>query len=202
MRARDIMSSPAVTVSRTASISEAATMLAGNGFSALPVVDEEGLLVGIVTEADLTVRRMPTEPKARVGPHNVLPLPRPGRSVSEVMTSQVIAIPAGTDVAELATTMLNLHLRSVPIVHDQHVVGMVTRRDLIRIMARDESSVARDVRNRLETYGGRGRWTVSVTNGVASIGDAYDDPTDRHVAAVLAEAVQGVTRAEVIPRES
>jgi CBS domain-containing protein len=202
MRARDIMSSPAVTVSRTASISEAATMLAGNGFSALPVVDEEGLLVGIVTEADLTVRRMPTEPKVQVSPENVLPLPRPGRSVAEVMTSRVIAIPATTDVAELATTMLNLHLRSVPIVDGRRVVGMVTRRDLVRIMAQDESSVARDVRNRLETYGGRGRWTVSVTNGVASIGDAYDDATDRHVAAVLAEAVPGVTRAEVVPRES
>lgn len=202
MRARDIMSSPAVTASRTASISEAATMLAGNGFSALPVVDEEGLLVGIVTEADLTVRRMPIEPKVQVSPENVLPLPRPGRSVAEVMTSRVIAIPATTDVAELATTMLNLHLRSVPIVDGRRVVGMVTRRDLVRIMAQDESSVARDVRNRLETYGGRGRWTVSVTNGVASIGDAYDDATDRHVAAVLAEAVPGVTRAEVVPRES
>lgn len=65
---------------------------------------------------------------------------------------------------------------------------------------RDDSSVARDVRRRLENYGGRGRWTVSVSDGVAYIDDALDDITDRHVAAVLARAVPGVTRAEVAVR--
>lgn len=200
MRARDIMSSPAVTVRRTTPIFEADKTLTDGGFSALPVVDDDGRLVGIVTQTDLTVRRMQDGERPRGAMPSVLPLPRPGRSVAEVMTSRVIAVSAGTDVAELASTMLNLHLRSVPIVDGKVVVGVVTRRDLVRTLARDESSVARDVRNRLETYGGRGRWTVSVVNGVASIGDAYDDATDRHVAAVLAEAVPGVTRAEVVPR--
>lgn len=200
MRARDIMSSPAVTVRRTTPISEANKTLTGGGYSALPVVDDDGRLVGIVTQTDLTVRRMAEGERLRGAMPSVLPLPRPGRSVAEVMTSRVIAVSAGTDVAELAGTMLNLHLRSVPIVDGKVVVGVVTRRDLVRTLARDESNVARDVRNRLETYGGRGRWTVSVSNGVASIGDAYDDATDRHVAAVLAEAVPGVTRAEVVPR--
>lgn len=200
MRTRDIMSSPAVTVRRSTPISEANKTLTGGGYSALPVVDDDGQLVGIVTQTDLTVRRMTEGERPRGGLPSVLPLPRPGRSVAEVMTSRVIAVSAGTDVAELASTMLNLHLRSVPIVDGKVVVGVVTRRDLVRTLARDESSVARDVRNRLETYGGRGRWTVSVSNGVASIGDAYDDATDRHVAAVLAEAVPGVTRAEVVPR--
>lgn len=65
---------------------------------------------------------------------------------------------------------------------------------------RDESSLARDVRRRLEYYGGRGRWTVSVTDGVAYIDDAIDDATDRHVVAVLARSVPGVTRAEVVAR--
>lgn len=197
MRAREIMSSPAVTVRRTEPIERAARTLDGHGFSALPVVDDADSLVGIVTVNDLTMRFAATMTPAAIAAPRTL---RPGRSVAEVMTTSVISIPATTDIAELATAMLNLHLRSVPIVDDRLVVGVVTRRDLVRTLARDESSVARDVRKRLERYGGRGRWTVSVSNGVACIGDAFDDATDRHVATVLALAVPGVTRAEIVAR--
>lgn len=124
MRARDIMSSPAVTVHRATPIGQAARTLRGYGFRALPVVDDAGSLVGIVTEHDLTVRFA-----------GATPAPRPGNSVAEVMTSSVIAIPAGTDVGQLAAAMVNLQLRSLPIVDGRTVVGVVTRRDLVRTLA-------------------------------------------------------------------
>ncbi|MGH3468828.1 MAG: CBS domain-containing protein, partial [Thermocrispum sp.] len=87
-------------------IDEAATTLTEHGFSALPVVDDDRQLVGIVTETDLTVRQLQG---TAAGRGTVLPGPRPGRSVAEVMTTSVIAIQAATDVAELAAAMLNLH---------------------------------------------------------------------------------------------
>src|SRR5664279_1856619 len=59
MRAREIMTKSVLTVQPTATVGKASEMLTYRGFSALPVVDEEGALVGIVTEADLIRNRFP-----------------------------------------------------------------------------------------------------------------------------------------------
>lgn len=75
---------------------------------------------------------------------------------------------------------------------------LVFRRRVISAIARDDQTISRDVRHRLETYGGPGRWTVAVSDGVVAISDAYDDPTGRHVARVITESVPGVARAETI----
>jgi CBS domain-containing protein len=85
----------------------------------------------------------------------------------------------------------------MPIVDGSRVVGIVTRRDLVRTLARDDQSIAADVQHRLAMYGGSSRWTVDVHDGGVAIGDEFDDATDRHVAAVLAEAVPGVTAVHV-----
>ena len=83
----------------------------------------------------------------------------------------------------------------MPIVDDGKVVGIVTRGDIVRVLARDDRSIATDVRHRLEIYGGLNRWKVEVHDGVVRIVDALDSSTDRHVATVLAQAVPGVTHA-------
>jgi osmotically-inducible protein OsmY len=81
----------------------------------------------------------------------------------------------------------------MPIVDGSRVVGIVTRRDLVRVLAREDQAIATDIRHRLANYSGLNRWTVDVHDGVVNIGGEYHDPTDRHVAVVLAEAVPGVT---------
>ena len=63
MEAREVMSRPAVTVSTSASIADAARVLIERGFTALPVVDDDDRLVGIVTEADLIRDRVPADPR-------------------------------------------------------------------------------------------------------------------------------------------
>ncbi|WP_291412894.1 CBS domain-containing protein [Actinophytocola sp.] len=60
MRARDIMSSPVITVRPDTTIKAAAGLLATHGFTALPVVADDDRLIGIVTEADLVTTRGPT----------------------------------------------------------------------------------------------------------------------------------------------
>ena len=84
-------------------------------------------------------------------------------------------------------------LRSMPVVDGPRLVGIVTRRDLVRTLTRGDLAVATDVRHQLEVYGGPGRWTVEVDGGAVTITDAMKNKTDRHVATVLAEAVRGVT---------
>lgn len=193
MRARDIMTTPVTTVRVDTPIKEAAGVLAQNGFTALPVVDDDRL-IGIVTEADLVRDRVPRDPRALCHPVDQLVTTTTTR-VGEVMTTAVVAMGPGTDVAVLARALLDAGHRSMPIVDGSRVVGIVTRRDIVRVIARDDHTIAEDVRRRLAIYGGDRRWRVEVHDGVVDIGDQFDDETDRHVATVLAEAVPGVVRA-------
>jgi CBS domain-containing protein len=201
MRARDIMTSPVITVTPRTTIKHAAALLATHGFTALPVVDDDERLVGIVTEADLIRDRVPRDPRALIHPGR---RPAPGpvtTTVAEVMTTRPVAVDPGADVSTLVTALLDAHQRAMPIVDGARLVGIVTRRDVVRTIARDDTTIAADVRHRLEVYGGEGRWHVDVCEGVVTIGDQFDDETDRHVATVLAEAVPGVVRAHVAASE-
>jgi CBS domain-containing protein len=198
MRARDIMSTPVTAVRPETPVKEAAAVLAGNGFTALPVVSAEDRLIGIVTEADLVRDRVPRDPRALCHPSEAMATTAT-TTVGEVMTTPVIAMGAGTDVAVLAKALLDAGHRSMPIVDGSRVIGIVTRRDIVRVIARDDHTIAEDVRRRLEIYGGHRRWQVEVHDGMVAIGDRFDSQddaeTDRHVATVLAEAVPGVVRA-------
>ena len=108
------------------------------------------------------------------------------------MTSPATVMSSGSDVVDLVATMEAAGVRSMPIVDGTRLVGIVTRRDLVRTVARPDASIATDVRHQLEIYGGTGRWTVDVVGGAVTIRDAFESDTDRHVATVLAEAVPGV----------
>jgi len=120
-------------------------------------------------------------------------------TVGEVMTTPVTGMAETTDVVHLITVMQGDKIHSMPIVDGSRVVGVVTRRDLARILGRDDEAIAADVRHRLANYAGEDRWTVRVSDGVVSLGDEYDDPAERHAAIVLAEAVPGVIAAHCDP---
>lgn len=189
------MTSPVVVVAPETTVKQAAALLVEHGFTALPVVSVDDQLVGMVTEADLMRDRVPRDPRARIHPGAERADGPVTTAVGEVMTTPAVAMGAGTDVAVLARVLLERHQRAMPIVDGSRLVGIVTRRDIIRTVARDDETIAVEVRRKLEAYGGDGRWRVEVSEGVVTIGDQHDNETDRHVAVVIAEAVPGVVRA-------
>ncbi|MFD2419904.1 CBS domain-containing protein [Amycolatopsis pigmentata] len=194
MRAQDIMSTPVVTVGPEAPAKQAAALLSAHGFTALPVVDEDDRLIGIVTEADLIADRVPPDIRFRAADTTAR---RGGETVADVMTSPCTGMAPGTDVALLARTLLEDRIRVMPIVEGSRVIGVVTRGDIVRTFARQDSEIAAEVRRHLAIYGGPDRWKVEVHDGKVRIVDAFDDETDRHVATLLAEAVPGVVSAQV-----
>ncbi|MDX3187705.1 CBS domain-containing protein [Streptomyces sp. MN03-5084-2B] len=196
MRALDIMSSPVVTVTPEMTVKYAANLLSAHGFTALPVLDADGRLIGVVTEADLLRDRFPRDARYRQGEDTVADDP-PAGTVGGVMTTPAVGMGAGTDVVDLVRVLLEDRIRSMPIVDGAHVVGIVTRQDLVRALARDDTVISADVRHQLSIYGGPARWTVEVHDGTVEVVDAFDDLTDRHVATVLAQAVPGVTAVHV-----
>jgi len=127
MRLREIMSTPVVTLRSDSPVSSAAELLVEAGFGAAPVVDEHGALVGIADEADLV--------RGRVVPDGWQVETPPEVSVSQVMTCDVVAGGPDDDVADTVATMLDRHIRSVPVVSGGRPIGIVSRRDVLRAVA-------------------------------------------------------------------
>jgi CBS domain-containing protein len=192
------MTSPAITVYPWTSVKEAAGLLASCGFTALPVVDDDDRLIGIVTEADLIRDLLSRD--ARNGHDEAAD--GGTVTVASVMTTPVTGMGSGTDVNDLGQVLLEASIRAIPIVDGATVVGIVTRGDIVRALARTDDAIAADVRHRLEVYGGAARWTVEVHDGTARIVDAFDTDADHEVAILLAQAVPGVVATETVPGRS
>jgi len=193
MRVRDIMSSPVYTVRAADSVVQAVVELAGRSVTAAPVLDGADRLVGIVSEADLLWRRVPppgAAPKHRAETRR----PRPGY-VHDVMTHLVLTARPEDDISTAAQTMLDNEVRSLPVVEDGHVVGIISRRDILRAVVRTDDVLCHEVQHRLDEYaGGTRRWTVAVVNSVATIDGAFDDEIERKIVTVLASTVPGVAK--------
>ncbi len=180
MQARDIMSYPVITVAPTTTAANAARLLYSHGFTALPVVDGTGL-VGIVTEADLI------DAPARSEAPPVL--------VRDVMTTPVESLTPGADLADIARIMLDVRIRCLPVVDGLRVVGVVTRRDLLRAgLSPDDQDLADEISRQLARLDTPNRWRVSVEAGVADIEDYGSDRRMRDRAAQLASEVPGVVQ--------
>ena len=193
MHARDVMTHPVITVTDTAGVGEAAQILISHGFTALPVLDDDGRLIGIVTEADLL--RDPGSGPRRGDRTTTLPA---GDTVAAVMTSPVESLTPGADIDDAARMMVRERIRCLPIVDGVGLVGVITRRDLLRAAMSHQDAAARDaILHRLHQLDPRDRWDVAVTGGHAVIGDHVDDARDRAAVSVIANEMRGVARADV-----
>ncbi len=193
MRARDIMSRPVHTVGTTDTIEDAAALLADKKITAAPVLDPDGRVVGMVSEGDLLWHRIPTDPTLHVrrssGPD---PASRP-RLVRDVMSRTPVTAWPEADLADVADLMLRHNVRSVPVLDDGHLVGIVSRRDILRTVVRTDDVLGHEAQHRLDEYaGGARRWTVTVADGVATVDGAFADESERVIVPVLVRTVPGI----------
>lgn len=130
MRARDVMSSPVITVGPDVPVRAAAALLVSHGFTAAPVVDADRRVIGIATEADLL--------RNRIRPEGWAVDDRPEPTVAAVMTPSPTSLRPEDDLADVVEMMLVENIRSVPIAEDGVLVGIVSRRDVLRSVARGE----------------------------------------------------------------
>jgi CBS domain-containing protein len=188
MQARQIMTTPVLTVRPETTVRDTATLLLEHRITAAPVLDADGELVGMVSEGDLVVDRFGHDPRSQLRPVEDEP-PGP-QTVAEVMTTPVVALGPSADAADLAETMLNSDIRSIPIVEGATVVGIVSRRDLLRTLVRDDDTIRAEILQRLsssdETADG---WDVQVTDGTVLL---VGDIDDGRAVMALARTVPGV----------
>ncbi|MET0424269.1 MAG: CBS domain-containing protein [Actinoplanes sp.] len=193
MRVRDVMSRPVHTVRPDDRVESAAALMTSRAVTALPVVGADGVLAGMVSEGDLLWHRVLPDRTA-----HLLPVAAPGArpvTVAEVMTTGPRTVAAADDLAEVAEAMLRWDVRSMPVLdEDGEVVGIVSRRDILRAMVRGDDVLALEVQHRLDEYAGAPhRWQATVVDGVATVSGPFADDTERTVVSILARTVPGVS---------
>jgi CBS domain-containing protein len=205
VQARDVMTREVATVGPATSAKYAAEVMAERGFAALPVIDSQDRLVGIVAEADVLRDRIPQDPRLhlrRDGPPVVEP---PSLLVSGVMTREVRSVDAAADVADIARLFLDEQLRSVPVVDGGRLVGIVSRRDVLRTLIRPDKDIRHELLRLVEGYTGEpDAWRIAVTEGVATLQRHRGTPqpsvaVEEGALTAMARTVGGVVAVHVLP---
>jgi CBS domain-containing protein len=153
MRARELMSTPVVSVRPEAGLKEVVERMAARRVSGVPVVDQLGRLVGIVSETDILTKLEHSQKNRGVlallerlagatDPDGKLL----ARTASELMTPRVITAGPEASVRELLHLMMTHDINRIPIVDNDRVIGIVTRADILRTMARTDAAITEDTR--------------------------------------------------------
>ena len=198
---RDAMTRSVISVHRNTPLREVARALIDNSISGVPVVDANGALLGVVSEADLLVKEQGAEairhrPLARfVGEsrESQAQLAKVGAiTAGEAMTSPPITITSGRPVTEAAAIMTSRQVNRLPVVDDDKLVGVISRADLVRAYVRSDDELATTIRQDvilkilwLDPAG----FDVAVRDGVATIGGRVER---RSTAMMLEAAVRMV----------
>lgn len=195
MFVRDVMTRDPATVTGDCGIKQAVTILADRGISSLPVVDDEGRICGVVSEADLIREAFPPDPRSHVLPPHDLTRTRPVW-VEQVMTPHALTVHETTDVADAVEVMTSTAVKSLPVLDDDgRLVGVLSRSDVVRALARSDAMIAADI-DAVLTALGHEDWLVEVHDGVVEV-SGPGDLAQHSLAHVVARAVPGVGEVHV-----
>jgi len=106
------------TISPEASVQEAAQLLYQERISGLPVVNADGGIIGIVTEADIISKAS-----------------REGLRVADIMSHEIIAVTEDTPINEIALLLTERKIKRVPVISEDKLVGIVSRADIVHAVA-------------------------------------------------------------------
>ena len=115
MKVKEVMTSDVVTVNERQTVKQAASLMARHRISGLPVVNDDGMVVGIVSEFDVIGKQ--------------------GQQVKDIMTGGLISVTADTDLEDVAHILIHQHIKRLPVLEQGKLIGIVSRGDLVRAVA-------------------------------------------------------------------
>jgi CBS domain-containing protein len=202
MRIEEIMNGDVLTVPPDTPLRKVAALLVAHGFSGLPVCDASGVVVGVVSEADIVLKeRGRTEPAGvlarMIDPsHAAEDKKALARTAGEAMTSPPITIAKYRSVAEAARLMVEHDVNRLPVLNAVgDLVGIVSRADLVRAFARPDEEIAREIR---ESVLRRAMWLepwtidIAVKDGEVVLSGIVDRQVDAETVVSLTERIPGV----------
>ena len=212
MKARDVMVSPVVTVKSSSSVREVAKTFLERRISAVPVVDDHGKLVGIVSEGDLlhrveagTERQHSRWLLGLIG--NETPaseyIKAHSKKVADVMTREVITAAPDAPLREIAALLEKNSIKRVPTVENGELVGIVSRANLIQALASSRQGLEiplsdSAIRDRVLAKVSNQPWAhmallnISVNGGIVELWGISRSETERKAIRVAAETTPGV----------
>lgn len=217
MNVRDVMTPHVLSVAPDESIFVAAQLMLQKRISGLPVIDERGDLVGIVSEGDF-LRRAETGTESKrpkwmeflLGPGRLADeyVKISSRKVRDVMTDEVRTVTPNAPLEDVVRLMERHHIKRVPVTEGGKVVGIVTRANLLHAMASFVSEIAPSsaddtaMREQLIAELEGQSWTpatridVTVRNGVVQLSGTVTDERQRQALRVAADNIPGVKKIE------
>jgi CBS domain-containing protein len=214
MRAHQIMTRQVITIAADASIVDAANIMLVKHISGLPVVDQAGKLVGIVSQGDFirraeigTQRKRGRWLKFLVGPGRAASdfVRERGRKVGEIMTPDPCTVTEDATLEDIVELMERKNVKRLPVLRGDTLAGIVTRTNLLQAVAgltRDVPDPTADddhIRNRIISSIEKSDWApfglgVIVVNGIVHLSGVITNERSREAAIVAAENVTGATR--------
>lgn len=191
MRAKEIMSAPVVTASPWSTLKTIAELMLSHRIGAVPIVDMEDHLLGVVSEADVISLQSQEDPRLHIT-HQPLTTQPHTWTASQVMSTDVVTAERTDDVTTIARSMLARRARHVIVVGDGCVVGIISRRDILRAIARTDESIRRELTETLERLAPLiGHYEVGVIDGSVTLSGS-GDARSRELAGTVARCVAGV----------
>jgi CBS domain-containing protein len=213
MKAEDVMTRDVISIDPDATVLQAARLMLQHHISGLPVIDKDGILVGVLSEGDFLRRRETRTERRRsrwleflMGPGRIAAeySHSHGNKVSEVMTPDVVTVDVTTPLEDIVDVMERRRIKRVPVVCGGLVVGIITRSNLMHAMvslARVAQPAATDdsvIRERLLAEIQKEQWAPAATanvvvhDGVVELWGVIIDERQRDALKVAAENTPGV----------
>ncbi|MFG3257529.1 CBS domain-containing protein [Streptomyces sp. NPDC048172] len=198
----DVMTHTVVAVGRHAGFKEIVKIMEQWKVSALPVLEGEGRVVGVVSEADLLPKEefrdtMPS-PEGRV--RRVSELAKAGATTAEeLMSTPAVTVRPDASLAEAARIMARRQVKRLPVTHaDGMLEGVVSRSDLLKVFLRADEELADEVRGKLADLfpAPVEPLRVDASDGVVTVTGTVRDAALVPLAAYLVRSVEGVVRAD------
>jgi CBS domain-containing protein len=193
MLVREVMTQPALSLPVEATTDDAIRLLVSARISCLPVLDESDRVVGVLSESDLL--RAPLEPDPRAHARTGVPPPPRPHAVVAVMTPSPFTTHERADVADVAAVFAERGWKSVPVVHEDRLIGVISRSDVLRALSRCDEEIRADVRLRIAADGLPG-WRVDVRGAEVTV-SRVRSARDARLAEAIAASVRGVRRVVV-----
>ena len=195
MLVREAMTPRPVTVRPDSSVKAALALLDRHSVTMLPVTSAQGVLVGILSEADVIRDRVGPDARATMMPPDEARTDFVLDNVSEVMNHRSVTVREDTDLADAAELMTSTSVKSLRVVDDHfRVVGVLSRRDIVHLLARSDADVEREIDDLYRRLGVT--WLVDVSDGLVTVTGPVDEK-DRALAVSAASTVAGVVHVRV-----
>ncbi|MGW1892755.1 CBS domain-containing protein [Streptomyces sp. NPDC002004] len=198
----DVMTHTAIAVGRRAPYKQIVELMDQWNVSALPVLEGEGRVVGVVSEADLLPKEeCRLDDPGRPDPEVSDDAKAAGVFAEELMSSPAVTVHAGATIAEAARIMARRRVKRLPVVDDTGLLeGVVSRGDLLKVFLRPDEEIADEIRRVIgQDLPGTAGITVSVTDGVVTLGGPLPDGRLFALLARAVRAVEGVVGLGVAP---